>query len=137
MTRFIEFVVNHWVLSGLWLAIATALLAYLNSKLAGSLSPHQAIALVNKDEGIVVDVREKKEFDKGHVVDAINIPMAKLAERAVELDKYKERTVIVMCQHGQQSGEAVKVLHTKGFAKVIKMGGGLSEWQAQNLPIVK
>ena len=137
MTRFIEFVVNHWVLSGLWLAIATALLAYINSKLAGSLSPHQAIALVNKDEGVVLDIREKKEFDKGHVVDAINIPMSRLAERAVELDKYKERTIILMCQHGQQSGEAAKLLHTKGFAKVIKMGGGLSEWQAQNLPVVK
>lgn len=137
MARFVEFAVNHWMLTGLWLAVAIALLAYLNSKIASSLSPHQAVALVNKEDGVVLDIRERKEFDKGHIVDAINIPLAKLAERAVELEKHKEKPVIVVCQHGQHAGEAVKLLHTKGFAKAGKLGGGLSEWQAQNLPVVK
>ena len=137
MTRFLEFVVNHWVLAGLWLATATALLAYISSKISGSLSPHQAIVLINKEEGVMVDVRERKEFDKGHVVDALNIPLSKLSDRVGELEKYKDRTIVVICQYGQQSGEAVKQLHAKGFAKVIKLGGGLSEWQAQSLPIVK
>ncbi|MES2606356.1 MAG: rhodanese-like domain-containing protein [Pseudomonadota bacterium] len=137
MARFVEFAVNHWMLTGLWLAIAIALLAYLNSKIASSLSPHQAVALVNKEDGVVLDIRERKEFDKGHIVDAINIPLSKLADRAAELEKHKESPIIVVCQHGQNSGEAVKLLQTKGFAKANKLGGGLSEWQTQNLPVVK
>jgi rhodanese-related sulfurtransferase len=137
MTRFIEFLVDHWVLSGLWLAIATVLLAYLNSKTASSLSPYQATLAVNKEGGTILDIRERKEFEKGHVVDAINIPFAKLAERAVELEKKKELPLVVVCQYGQHAGEAVKMLQAKGFTKVSKMAGGIAEWQSQNLPLVK
>ncbi len=137
MTRFLEFLVNHWVLSGLWLAAAAALLAYLNSKTGTSLSPNQTVALVNKEEGVVLDVRERKDFEKGHIVEAINIPLAKLSERIVELEKHKDKPIIVVCQHGQSAGEAVKLLHTSGYAKAGKMAGGLAEWQAQNLPVVK
>jgi rhodanese-related sulfurtransferase len=137
MARFFEFLVNHWVLSGLWLAVATTLLAYINSKIASSLSPHQVVALVNRENGFVLDVREKKEFDKGHIVDAVNIPLSKLNERAIELEKHKDHPIIVVCQFGQHAGEAVKLLHAKGFAKANKMAGGLSEWQTQNLPLVK
>lgn len=137
MSRFFEFLINHWVLSGIWLALATTLLAYLNSKMGSSLSVHQATQLINREDATVLDVRERKEFDKGHVVDAVNIPLAKLAERAVELDKKKESPVIVMCQYGQHSGEAVKMLQARGFTKVNKLAGGVSEWQSQNLPLVK
>ena len=137
MARFFEFLVNHWVLSGLWLAVATTLLAYINSKIASSLSPHQVVALVNRENGFVLDVREKKEFDKGHIVEAVNIPLSKLNERAIELEKHKDHPIIVVCQFGQHAGEAVKLLHAKGFAKANKMAGGLSEWQTQNLPLVK
>ncbi len=125
------------MLSGLWLASAAALFAYLNSKTGGSLSPNQTVTLVNKEDGVVLDVRERKEFEKGHIVDAVNIPMAKLAERIVELEKLKDKPIIVVCQHGQTAGEAVKLLLANGFAKANKMGGGLAEWQAQNLPVVK
>lgn len=137
MARFIEFLLNHWVLSGLWLALAASLLAYLYSKTGTSLSPHQTVALVNNENGVVLDVRERKEFDKGHIVDAVNIPLARLAERIGELEKRKDNPVIVVCQYGQQASEAVKILHAKGFAKANKMAGGLAEWQTQNLPLVK
>ena len=137
MTRFFEFLANHWVLSGLWLAAAAALLAYLNSKTGTSLSPNQTVALVNREDGVVLDVRDRKDYEKGHIVDAINIPLAKLSERIVELEKHKDKPVIVVCQHGQTAGEAVKLLQAGGFAKANKMAGGLGEWQAQNLPVVK
>ena len=138
MTQFFEFLVNHWVLSGVWSALATLLLVYLNSKSGShSLSPQQTVTLVNKENAVVVDVRERKEYDKGSIVDAIHIPFAKLAERAGELEKHKESPVIVVCQYGQQAGEAVKLLQEKGFAKASKLAGGLSEWQSQNLPLVK
>ena len=137
MARFIEFLLNHWVLSGVWLALAASLLVYLNSKTGSSLSPHQTVALVNKENGVVLDVRERKDFDKGHIVEAVNIPLAKLAERLGELEKQKDNPIIVVCQLGQQSAEAVKLLHAQGFAKANKMAGGLGEWQAQNLPLVR
>lgn len=137
MARFLEFLLNHWILSGLWFAIAIALLAYINSKIVKSLGVHQATLLINREDGVVLDVRERKDFEKGHIVDAVNIPLAKLSERASELDKKKEHPIIVVCQYGTHSGEAVKVLQGLGFTKVNKMHGGISEWQGQNLPLVK
>jgi rhodanese-related sulfurtransferase len=137
MTRFLEFLVNHWILSGLWLVLFAALIAYINSKGAKSVSPHQATLLINKHDGVFLDVRERKDFDKGHIVDAINIPLAKLHERILELEKKKEVPIVVVCQMGQQSGEAVKALEAKGFTNVSKMAGGMGEWLVQNLPVVK
>ena len=137
MTRFFEFLVNHWILSGLWAALFAALMLYLNSKSGKSVSPQQATLLINKQDGVFLDVRERKDFEKGHIVDAINIPLAKLHERITELDKKKEVPIVVVCQMGQQSGEAVKALEAKGFTAVSRMGGGMNEWQLQNLPVVK
>jgi rhodanese-related sulfurtransferase len=137
MTRFLEFLVNHWILSGLWAALFATLMFYVNAKSGKSVSPQQATLLVNKHNGIFLDIRERKDFEKGHIVDAINIPLAKLHERITELDKKKESPIVVVCQMGQQSGEAVKALEAKGFVQVTRMSGGMNEWQLQNLPVVK
>lgn len=137
MTRFFEFLVNHWILSGLWLALFATLIAYVNSKSGKSVSPHQATLLVNKQNGVFLDIRERKEFDKGHIVDAVNIPLAKLHDRITELEKKKDVPIVVVCQVGQQSAQAVKALEAKGFTQVSRMSGGMNEWQLQNLPLVK
>jgi rhodanese-related sulfurtransferase len=137
MTRFFDFLLNHWELTGLWLVLFVTLIAYVNAKAGKSLSPQQATQLVNKQNGIFLDIRERKDFDKGHIVDAVNIPYAKLHDRITELDKKKEVPIVVVCQVGQQAGQAVKALEAKGFTQVARMSGGMNEWQLQNLPLVK
>lgn len=137
MARFIEFLINHWILTGIWLAVLGTLIAYMMSKSARSVSPQQATMLVNRENGVILDIRERKDFEKGHIVDAVNIPLAKLPERSVELDKRKTTPIIVVCQMGQHSGGAVKQLEAKGFTHVSKMSGGMAEWSAQSLPLVK
>lgn len=137
MTRFLEFFINHWILSGLWVVLFGALIAYINAKSGKGITPHQATLLINRENGVFLDIRERKDFEKGHIVDAINIPLAKLHERIVELDKKKDLPVVVVCQMGQQSAAAVKALEAKGFTKVSRMSGGISEWLVQNLPLVK
>lgn len=137
MIRFLEFLGNHPILSGLWLVLCAALLAYLKSKSARSVTPQQATMLVNRENGIVVDIRERKDYERGHIVDAINIPLAKLNERSTELDKHKALPVIVVDQMGQHAGAAVKTLEGLGFTQASRMKGGMSEWTAQSLPLVK
>jgi rhodanese-related sulfurtransferase len=137
MARFAEFLINHWILSGLWLALFAALVVYLRAKAAKSVSPQQAALLVNRENGVFVDVRERKDYERGHIVDAIHIPAAKLQERIVELDKYKSVPVIVVCAMGQHAGDVVKQLEARGFSQACKMSGGMAEWAGQNLPLVK
>jgi len=136
MERFLEFLINHWILTSLWVIIFAALLAYLQKKGVKAVGIHEATRLINQSNGLILDIRDKKVFDKGHIVNAINIPLAKLEERIIELEKNKNNPLIVVCQMGHQSGDGVKKLEAQGYSQVYKMSGGMTEWQTQGLPLV-
>lgn len=137
MALFLEFLSQQWMLAGALLA-AVALLLFHESRRSGrSISPQQAAQLLNREEGVVVDVRDAAEYRKGHIVDAINIPYASLKQRLSELDAYKERPVILVCKMGQHSGSVGKQLASAGFGRVYRISGGISEWQHQQMPLVK
>ena len=136
MAQIIEFIANHWILSGLWVLVVLAILGYHSMASGSSLSPHQATLLVNHGSAVMVDIREKKDFDAGHITNAINIPMSRLKERASELDKYKDNPIIIVCNMGQTATEAVTLLQKAGFEKVNRLKGGITEWRAQGLPLV-
>jgi rhodanese-related sulfurtransferase len=65
-----------------------------------ALSPQQAINLVNSEGGVFVDLRDAAAFKQGHIVDAMHIPMAKLAERSGELDRLSRQAGGAGLQHG-------------------------------------
>ena len=136
MAQFVEFVGNHWILAGIWLGLLAAFIIYLSKSGARSVSAQAAVMLINRKDGVVLDIRDKKEFESGHIVDAINIPSGKLSARLPELEKFKTRPVIVVCKMGQHSGEACKILESASFSEVVRMQGGMAEWRGQNLPVV-
>jgi len=135
--QFFEFIGNHLVLSALWIASAAAIVFYQVRTAAASVGPQQAVMLINRQNAVVVDIREKKEFEAGHIVDAIHIPLVKLKQRAPELKKFKKRPVLVVCKMGHQGGEAVKTLEELGHREVSKLSGGVTEWKAQSYPLVQ
>lgn len=97
----------------------------------------QATQLVNQNKGVFVDVRPAQDYAAGHIRDARNIPLPELKARSSELDKFKSKTVIVVCSSGSQSARAVSQLKSAGFGEVYSLDGGLAAWQAQGLPTVK
>jgi rhodanese-related sulfurtransferase len=106
-----------------------------NRRAGEGISIHQLTQQVNSANALVVDLREPKEFREGHVVDALNIPYAKLAERMSELDK--ARPLVLVDKMGQHSAAAGRSLKQAGFQQVSRLNGGMSEWTASNLPVVK
>lgn len=136
MARIVEFLMNHWMLASLWVVLMAVLLAYMKTKSGKTVSTQEAVMLVNRSKGVFLDIRERVNFEKGHIVDAINIPLAKLNERITELEKNKESPIIVVCQMGHQSGDAVKVLEAAQYSQVSRMSGGMAEWQNQSLPVI-
>lgn len=130
------FITEQWLLVSILSVLVVALFIVESRKGGAALSHHQATRLLNDNQAVVVDVRESKEFSSGHIVDAINIPFAKLNERCSELNKYREKTLIVADKMGQHAGAAGKILKEKGFT-VSRLQGGIAEWQGQNLPLVK
>ena len=137
MAQFLEFVANHWILSLTWVILLLALIAHRTRSGSRAVGPQEAVMLINRQDGIILDVRDKKEFDSGHIVDAIHIPAAKVASRVAELSKYKSRPVIVVCKIGQHSADTCKVLVEQGFEHVVRMRGGMAEWRSQNLPVTQ
>lgn len=137
MDRLIEFVINHFELSGLFVLLLIALLYTEKARSGRSVSPQEATRMLNSDEGVIVDVRDKKEFAEGRITGAIHIPYASLKERLSELDKYKEKQIIVVDKMGQHSGIAGKTLLAEGFENVCRLSGGISEWKNSNLPLVR
>lgn len=136
LANLIEFVSNHYVLSSLFVALLILLFITETRKGGKSLSNRELTALVNSGEGVVLDVRAKKEFEAGHIVDALNIPYEKLVSRTGELEKHKAKTIIVVDAMGQHAGTACRELQKAGFTAA-KLSGGISSWRGDNLPVVK
>ena len=85
---------------------------------------------------MVLDIRDKGEFGKGHLANALNIPYASLANRMNELTIHKENPIILVCKTGQTVSMAGKMLREQGY-NAVRLSGGMMEWNAQNLPVVK
>lgn len=100
-------------------------------------NPAGATLLINRENALVLDVREPDEFAQGHLPDAINLPAGKLAERVAEIEKYKERPLIVCCAAGMRSGRACRDLGKQGFGKLYNLDGGVDAWVAAGYPIKK
>ena len=137
LEQLIEFVLNHWILSAIWLALLIALFATESSKGGKGVSPQQATHLINTEDAKVVDVRPKEDFRKGHLPNAINIPAKDMQRRMGELEDYKDTPIILVCKSGTSAGASGALLAKAGFKKLHKLSGGVLEWQNNSLPLVK
>ncbi|UTW44347.1 rhodanese-like domain-containing protein [bacterium SCSIO 12696] len=133
---FFVFISDQWLLVSIGLVLVYLLAITEGNKGGKLLSTSEVVVLLNSGDGVLLDVRNHKEYDAGHITDAINIPHDKLADRLTELDKHKGKTLVVADKLGQHAGAAGKVLRKQGF-DVRRIRGGISEWQNQNLPLVK
>lgn len=137
MALFLEFLTQQWQLASA-LLVCVLMLVFHESRRGGkTVTPHQLVTLVNGQQATVVDLRDPAEFRKGHIVDAINIPSAKVGERMAELEALKEKPLVLVCKIGQNASMVGKQLAAKGFTNIYRLSGGISEWQTSQLPLVK
>jgi len=97
----------------------------------------EATMLINQKDAIVIDVREPGEFAQSHILNARNVPLGEIEARIKEIERFKEKPVIVSCATGNRSGSAAAVLRKHGFANVVNLAGGLAAWQQAGLPTGK
>jgi rhodanese-related sulfurtransferase len=93
--------------------------------------------LLSRAKPLVLDVRDDAEFAAGHIQGAKHIPLAQLAERIKEIEKFKDKTVLVHCQRGMRAKAACTILKAQEFTQLQQLDGGLEAWQQANLPLVK
>ena len=97
----------------------------------------QATQMMNREDALVIDVRDTDAYAKGHILGAKSIPLAELARRAADLEKHKSKAVIVSCQSGDRAAGAAATLRQNGFTRVHPLSGGFAAWQQAGLPVEK
>jgi rhodanese-related sulfurtransferase len=136
MQQFLEFAGNNLFLFG---ALVVVLVLLAQNIIAGTdktaVTPGGATELINREEAIVVDVRPMNDFSSGHIINAINIPANSLSKQLAQLEKHKDKPVIVACRSGAQSAAACKQLRKEGFEKVHNLKGGMLAWESDNFPV--
>lgn len=137
MERVFEFAVNHYILVSLFFAFLLAILVLESRRGGKKISAQGAVSLINRDEAVVVDIRDRKDFNEGRITGAINIPLNSIKSRASELKKFKDKQIIVADKMGQHSAMAVKQLNAEGYTNVVRLDGGIADWKGSNLPLVK
>jgi rhodanese-related sulfurtransferase len=134
-----DFIVNNIFLVAIAF-ISGAMLIYPMLK-RGAGGPYvntiEATQLINREDAVVVDVREPAEYAKGHILGARNIPIAQLESRIADLEKHKSKPLILNCENGSRSGAALSALKAKGFNRAFNLAGGFAGWQQAGLPVEK
>ncbi|CAM4117701.1 rhodanese-like domain-containing protein [Bordetella tumulicola] len=125
------FIVIVAVVAGVMLAIPS-----LRKGRSGSgLSTAEAIQLVNKNQGIWVDVRPSEQFRAGHIAQARSVPASEIEQKASSLPKNKP--LLVVCETGRDSGRIAARLRTQGFTEVSVLEGGIRAWSSAGLPLTQ
>ncbi len=136
MANFIIFIGEQWMLVS---ALLILIFLFMQSEMRRGgqrISVHQLTNLVNNEGALVLDVRESAEYREGHILDSTNIPFKSMTQRATELEKHKDRPIVIVDKMGQHSGAVGKQLSEAGY-NISRLDGGITEWKGSNLPLVK
>lgn len=134
-----EFLQANWY----WAALAAVSGAWLGADIIRNrgnttqLSPLEATLLVNREDAVVIDVREQTEYAGGHIPNARHIPLGELERRSKELEQWKSKPIILCCATGTRSNTAMGKLGKAGFEKLYNLRGGMMEWQKAGQPVSK
>ncbi len=137
MAQLIEFVGNHWILFLALVVILGLLTHNLIVGERGSVDPLGATEMINRQDAAVIDVRPAADFAKGHIINAVNIPMNGFKNQMAVLSKYKGKPIVISCRSGSQSAAACQILRKAGFEDVFNLKGGVMAWENANLPLTR
>lgn len=139
-TPYTDFIAGNFVLfAALGIIIALILRMEIKHALRGfkSVTPAEAVRFINKEDALVLDIRESNELGQGSIRGARHLALSVLKQRLEELHEYIEKPVIAYCKAGNRSTQACEILKKNNFSNVMSLKGGLEAWKMDNLPVVK
>lgn len=134
----LQFLTAHYLLSLAFIVILLALFfEELRGKTGGNnLTPGDATHLINRENAVVIDMRERESFNAGHIVNALNIPQKDVLT-SDKLKKLQAKPLIIVCKQGHNSTAIASKMRKQGFKTVCVLKGGIDAWKESGLPIVK
>jgi rhodanese-related sulfurtransferase len=138
MEKFLDFSGNHTLLVlALLISFFVLIFTELRRKAGGlvSVEPTDAVGLINND-AMVFDLRNAESFGRGHIVNAKNIPFDEFDAKHDKIRKFKNKSIVTVCDSGTISNKAVSTLRKSGFESVYNLKGGMTAWTTAGLPVV-
>ncbi|MGC9457569.1 MAG: rhodanese-like domain-containing protein [Halothiobacillaceae bacterium] len=138
MMEFIDFLARHWLLTAAAVVLVVMLIAtevLKKMRKFKDVTVAQAARMVGDENTLVLDCREPDEHRAGHLRDSVLIPVGSLKDRVQEIEKYREKPVLVYCRSGNRSVTASNILVSAGFTDVSNMLGGILAWENENYPV--
>jgi rhodanese-related sulfurtransferase len=138
MDEFVAFVSEQWVLFAALVFIVVMLShSFISSWGIKNVGPSEAVAMMNRQDAVLLDVRTDEEYKSGHIANSVHVPVGLLSQRLGELSKHKSKPIVVLCRTGQRSATACSMLRKQGFGPIYRLAGGITAWQGANLPLAK
>ena len=132
-----KFIIDNWMLILLAAASGGLLLFQaLQKNAGGTIGTAEAVRLINREKGVLIDVCEPAEFAAGHAVGARNIPFGSLVG-SKDLPSNKALPLVLMCASGARASRAAGLLRKAGYEQAIAVGGGMGAWREAGLPVEK
>ncbi len=136
MQQFSAFFVTNWPL---FLALAIILFmlvrSYVGPGATKAVGPMEALQLINHQNALVLDVRTDKEYQDGHIINSMHVPLGMLSSQLAKLAGYKQTPIVIVCRSGARSAQAAATLRKAGFEAVYNLAGGIMAWQNANMPL--
>ena len=132
-----EFVSNHYILVSAFVFLLVAFVINEGKQGGAAITPTNLVNLVNREGAILLDIRDPKEYSAGHIAGALSMPVSSIDARIGELESEKGKPVVLVCKMGQQASATGRKLKALGFENVRRLSGGMAEWTAGSLPVVK
>jgi len=140
MQEYIEFAGRHVLLFvALGAVIALIIMSELKRATKGfnEILPAEAVMLINKQDALVLDIREANELAQGSIIDSKHVALTALPDKIDELSSDKDKPIIVFCKMGNRSAQACKLLLRNSYTNVSSLKGGITAWINEQLPITK
>ncbi len=103
---------------------------------SGAVSTGEAVRLINREKGVLIDVSEPGEFAAGHANGARNVPVGQI-ETSKDLPSNKTLPLLVLCPTGARAGRAAALLRKAGYERATAVAGGTAAWRDAQLPVAK
>jgi len=141
MEQFITFASNNGMLSAVWVALVVMIIVTtikINMSPVKQISSQDLTFLMNREQGVALDIRSEKDFNSGHILDAVSLSNEKITKNGfVSLEKHKDNPIIVVCSAGISAVKIANDLYKAGFARVSVLKGGMGAWTGAGLPVTK
>ncbi len=140
MQEYIDFARNNFLIVAGFIGVLAFIIKSELSRMSRSykqIGVNEAVLLLNKDNSIVLDVREDKEIQGGIIKGARHIKLAEIGDKAASVGKNKQDPILVYCRSGSRSGHACQQLTKAGYEDVSNLSGGILAWESANLPVSK